>query len=102
MIVPTVNPDHITPHAEAFQAVVWHLLVSHPRLKAHADQMGVGPMSQGSPARGNRAVFLDRDGVLNRAMVRDGRPYPPATARNSRSCRARPRQCDDSTMPASC
>lgn len=27
----------------------------------------------------NRAVFLDRDGVLNRALVRDGRPYPPAT-----------------------
>jgi D-glycero-D-manno-heptose 1,7-bisphosphate phosphatase len=27
----------------------------------------------------NRAVFLDRDGVLNRAMVRDGRPYPPST-----------------------
>jgi len=26
-----------------------------------------------------RAVFLDRDGVLNRAIVRDGRPYPPAT-----------------------
>jgi D-sedoheptulose 7-phosphate isomerase len=33
VIVPTINPDHITPHAEAFQAVVWHLLVSHPRLK---------------------------------------------------------------------
>ena len=33
-IVPTVNPDHITPHSEAFQAVVWHLLVSHPRIKA--------------------------------------------------------------------
>jgi D-sedoheptulose 7-phosphate isomerase len=33
-IVPTVNPEHITPHAEAFQAVVWHLLVSHPQLKA--------------------------------------------------------------------
>jgi D-sedoheptulose 7-phosphate isomerase len=32
-IVPTVNPDHITPHSEAFQAVVWHLLVSHPKLK---------------------------------------------------------------------
>jgi D-sedoheptulose 7-phosphate isomerase len=32
-IIPTVNPDHITPHSEAFQAVVWHLLVSHPRLK---------------------------------------------------------------------
>ncbi|MBX6311600.1 MAG: SIS domain-containing protein [Isosphaeraceae bacterium] len=34
VIVPTVNPDHVTPHAEAFQAVIWHLLVSHPRLKA--------------------------------------------------------------------
>ncbi|MBB4198066.1 sugar isomerase [Rhodoblastus sphagnicola] len=33
-IVPTVNPDNITPHSEAFQAVVWHLLVSHPKLKA--------------------------------------------------------------------
>jgi len=34
VIVPTVNVTHTTPHAEAFQAVVWHLLVSHPRLKA--------------------------------------------------------------------
>ena len=33
VIVPTVNPETITPHSEAFQAVVWHLLVSHPRLK---------------------------------------------------------------------
>jgi D-sedoheptulose 7-phosphate isomerase len=33
VIVPTVNPAHVTPHAEAFQAVVWHLLVSHPRLQ---------------------------------------------------------------------
>lgn len=33
-IVPTVNPDAVTPHAEAFQAVIWHLLVSHPALKA--------------------------------------------------------------------
>lgn len=33
--IPTVNPAHITPHAEAFQAVIWHLLVSHPALKAH-------------------------------------------------------------------
>jgi D-sedoheptulose 7-phosphate isomerase len=33
VIVPTVNPAHITPHSEAFQAVVWHLFVSHPRLK---------------------------------------------------------------------
>ena len=33
IIVPTTNKDHITPHAEAFQAVIWHLLVSHPTLK---------------------------------------------------------------------
>ena len=34
VIVPVVNPDNITPHSEAFQAVVWHLMVSHPSLKA--------------------------------------------------------------------
>lgn len=33
VIVPTVNPAHITPHSEAFQAVLWHLFVSHPKLK---------------------------------------------------------------------
>jgi D-sedoheptulose 7-phosphate isomerase len=33
-IIPTVNPEAVTPHAEAFQAVVWHLLVTHPALKA--------------------------------------------------------------------
>ena len=32
-IVPTVNPENVTPHAEAFQGVLWHLLVSHPALK---------------------------------------------------------------------
>jgi D-sedoheptulose 7-phosphate isomerase len=36
VIIPTVNPETVTPHSEAFQAVVWHLLVSHPRLKASA------------------------------------------------------------------
>jgi D-sedoheptulose 7-phosphate isomerase len=34
VIVPTVNSETITPHAEAFQAVIWHLLVSHPSLRA--------------------------------------------------------------------
>ncbi len=34
VIVPTVNGSHVTPHTEAFQAIVWHLLVSHPSLKA--------------------------------------------------------------------
>jgi D-sedoheptulose 7-phosphate isomerase len=36
IIVPTVNPETITPHAESFQAVIWHLLVSHPALRARA------------------------------------------------------------------
>ena len=35
VVVPTVNAENITPHSEAFQAVVWHLLVSHPKLKAN-------------------------------------------------------------------
>lgn len=34
VLVPTVNPTNVTPHAEAFQGIVWHLLVSHPKLKA--------------------------------------------------------------------
>jgi len=33
VIVPTVDPETVTPHSEAFQAVIWHLLVSHPRLR---------------------------------------------------------------------
>ena len=33
VLIPVVNPAHITPHSEAFQAIVWHLLVSHPDLK---------------------------------------------------------------------
>ena len=33
LIIPTVNPEAVTPHSEAFQAVIWHLLVTHPLLK---------------------------------------------------------------------
>jgi D-sedoheptulose 7-phosphate isomerase len=36
VVVPVVNPATITAHTEAFQAVVWHLLVSHPALQTHA------------------------------------------------------------------
>lgn len=35
VIIPTVNSDHVTPHTEAFQAVIWHLFVSHPKLKVN-------------------------------------------------------------------
>jgi len=34
VLIPVVNPGTVTPHTESFQALVWHLLVSHPRLKA--------------------------------------------------------------------
>jgi D-sedoheptulose 7-phosphate isomerase len=34
ILIPTINAEHVTPHSEAFQAVIWHLLVSHPALKA--------------------------------------------------------------------
>lgn len=33
VVIPTVDPGHVTPHTEAFQAVVWHCLVSHPKLQ---------------------------------------------------------------------
>ena len=36
VLVPTVNPETVTPHTESFQALVWHLLVSHPQLQSSA------------------------------------------------------------------
>ena len=36
VIVPVVNPNHVTPHTEAFHGVIWHLLVTHPALKVAA------------------------------------------------------------------
>jgi len=35
VIIPVVNPDNITPHSESFQSVIWHLIVSHPKLKSN-------------------------------------------------------------------
>jgi D-sedoheptulose 7-phosphate isomerase len=74
VLIPTVNPLHTTPHTETFQAVIWHLLVSHPAVKMKPTKWE----SMGAGAR-RRAVFLDRDGVINRAFVRDGKPFPPPT-----------------------
>ena len=44
VVVPTVNPETVTPHTESFQALIWHLLVSHPDLQ-------VSPMKWESVAR---------------------------------------------------
>jgi len=35
VVIPTVNPEHVTPLTEGFQSVIWHLLVSHPKLQRH-------------------------------------------------------------------
>ena len=35
LVIPTVNPEKVTPHSESFQTIIWHLLVSHPKLKAN-------------------------------------------------------------------
>ena len=35
VVIPTINPDTVTPHTEAFQAMIWHLLVSHPDLQKY-------------------------------------------------------------------
>jgi len=75
IVIPTVNPAHVTPHTEAFQAVVWHLLVTHPAVKIAQTKWE----ATANAGRLSRAVFLDRDGVLNRAVIRDGKPYPPAS-----------------------
>jgi D-sedoheptulose 7-phosphate isomerase len=36
LVIPIVNPEAITPHSESFQALIWHLMVSHPKLKENA------------------------------------------------------------------
>jgi D-sedoheptulose 7-phosphate isomerase len=76
ILIPTVNPVHVTPHAEAFQAVVWHLLVSHPVVKVEQTKW---ESTATELRQQHRAVFLDRDGVLNRAVVKNGKPHPSAS-----------------------
>ncbi len=76
ILIPTVNPAHITPHTETFQAVVWHLLVSHPAVKQQQTKWESTALRA---ARPRPAVFLDRDGVINRPVVRDGKPFSPSS-----------------------
>ena len=79
VVIPPLNPDRITPHTEAFQAVVWHLLVSHPALQKMSTRW-----ESLTTKKLKRAVFLDRDGVLNEVTVKDGKPYSPAAAEDLR------------------
>lgn len=73
VVIPPVNPETVTSHTESFQALIWHLLISHPALQ-------MSPMKWESVSRTMRqAVFLDRDGVLNGTIVRNGGPCPPSS-----------------------
>jgi D-sedoheptulose 7-phosphate isomerase len=36
LVIPVVNPNTVTPHSESFQTIVWHLMVSHPKLKTNS------------------------------------------------------------------
>ena len=78
-IVPTVNPDN--DHA-ACRGVPGGRL-AFARLASGCSRRRTTKWESTAPF--GRAVFLDRDGVINRAMVRDGKPYPPATRRGARN-----------------
>ncbi len=48
LVIPTANADHVTPHTEAFQAVVWHALVCDPRLMLRANKWEMTTEAQGA------------------------------------------------------
>jgi D-sedoheptulose 7-phosphate isomerase len=69
-LIPVINEKNITPHTEGFQAIVWHLLASHPRLKNKT----------------KRAVFLDRDGVINEKITKDSKIVSPSCLEEVHVC----------------
>ena len=75
VIVPTVDPAHVTPHTEAFQADRMALSRLPPRVNSSADKIGAVRCCWRVLTK--RAVFLDREGVINPAVIRNGRSYPP-------------------------
>ncbi len=52
IMIPVVNPENITPHTEGFQALIWHLLVSHPRLRTSQMKWESASSTTGNPAKG--------------------------------------------------
>lgn len=69
LIIPTVDPKYVTPHTEGFQAIIWHLLVSHPRVALHPTKWESMPREQGVTSTGVG------DGVAGLLMNSD---TPPA------------------------
>ena len=69
-VIPTVNDLTITPHTEGFQAVIWCISIT-PSFKSKRDKMGISVIE-------NKAVFIDRDGVINLPRIIDGKSYPPS------------------------
>jgi len=78
IVVPTVGSGHVTPHTESFQAVILHCIVCHPSLMIQEGKWESLATTK-VPVLLSRAVFLDRDGVINRVVLRNGRPYPPSS-----------------------
>ena len=65
----------MTPFSEAYQALVWHLLVSHPKLK-EKETMWESVIAK------NKAFFFDRDGIINKSVIKDNKPFPPRYPRD--------------------
>ena len=60
VVIPTVNPATVTPHTEEFHGVLWHLIVSHPALKAHEMKWETVASEDGRSeprTRGNNSTF---------------------------------------------
>ncbi len=52
VIVPVVNPENVTPHTESFQSLIWHLLVSHPRVRASQMKWESASSTTGNRSKG--------------------------------------------------
>ena len=90
VVIPPTYADRVTPHTEGLCAVVWHLLVSHPKAATQRDEMGVGQVDGHGRAALRPAILLDRDGTLI-DVVRDEGPVPFTSRSIPRSCGCYPK-----------
>src|SRR5262249_45514127 len=84
VIVPTVSPATLTAHAEAFQAVVWHLLVAHPRLQAAPMKWESVTMPPGRPTRWRFSSIRQTSRRSKRRSNAASPPESPPTHPSSR------------------